>query len=131
MAVDTTITGANHRIKLEQREINLEIEGIDSSTDYVTEINVEGENGENIYRIHIFSKKPAEFYRLNTGEAADLLDPAEKLLESGKLVRQVDALSPVVMRPLPAEGNEDHQIPAFYGEPGVGKTTSAEESGDD
>tara|TARA_R100000664_G_scaffold8729_1_gene14397 strand:- start:6020 stop:6343 length:324 start_codon:yes stop_codon:yes gene_type:complete len=107
MAVDTTITGASHRIKLEQREINLEIEGTDSSTDYVTEINVEGENGENIYRIHIFSKKTAEFYRLTTGEAADLLDPAKKLLESGKLIRQVDSLSPQTRRPLPTGGDDD------------------------
>ena len=38
-----------------------------------------------------------------------MLDTSKELLEAGMLVRQVDALSPEVMRPLPTEDDEDDE----------------------
>lgn len=105
--VDTNVHNANHRIKFEQRRIELDIE--DFPPTYVAELVIEDRDGKNIYSLNVFSAEPIEIYRLASKEHADMLDPSKDLIEAGKLVRQVDALSPEVMRPLPTEDDEDDE----------------------
>ena len=105
--VETTVLRAGSRIKYAQRKIELDIEGCPPS--YVTELVIEGEDGKNVHALNIFSLEPTEFYRLVSNEHTDMLDTSKELLEAGMLVRQVDALSPEVMRPLPTEDDEDDE----------------------
>jgi hypothetical protein len=110
--VDTNVHNANHRIKFEQRRIELDIE--DFPPTYVTELVIEDRDGKNIYSLNVFSTEPAEFYRLASKEHADMLDSSKDLIEAGKLVRQVNALSPEVMReyfPQPIEDDEETDEP--------------------
>ena len=118
MTVATTVCNAGHRIKIAHREI--QPEGCPVS--YVLEFVVEDVNGEDIHTINVFAKEPIEIYRANSESRMEILRSTNVLLGAGLLVRQVDALSPEVMRPLPIEDDEDYQVPTVYGEPGVGKT---------
>ena len=118
MTVATTVCNAGHRIKIAHREI--QPEGCPVS--HVLEFVVEDADGEDIHTINVFAKEPIELCRVNSESRVDILHSTNALLERGLLVRQVDALSPEVMRPLPIEDDEDYQVPTVYGEPGVGKT---------
>ena len=118
MTVATTVCNAGHRIKIAHREI--QPEGCPVS--HVLEFVVEDADGEDIHTINVFAKEPIEIYRASSERRVEILHSTNALLERGLLVRQVDALSPEVMRPLPIEDDEDYQVPTVYGEPGVGKT---------
>ena len=124
MTVTTAVCNAGHRIKIAHREI--QPEGCPVS--YVLEFVVEDVNGEDIHTINVFAKEPIEIYRASSEMRMEILRSTNVLLGAGLLVRQVDALSPEVMRPLPIEDDEDYQVPTVYGHPGVGKTNITDET---
>ena len=151
MTTETTITRAGHCIKFISKKIDIG----NGTENYVLDLVVEDEDGENCHTVHVFTSKPTEFYRV-TGNAINTFTSADKLIEKGELVRQVDKMneeeSEIFDMGLVAwarrrvavygdirEGEEgydpeihggSHKTPKVYGEHGVGKTTFAEESDD-
>jgi len=103
MTTETTITRAGHRIKFMSKKIDIG----NGTENYVLDLVMEDEDGENCHTVHVFTSKPTELYRV-TGSSINTLTSVDKLIERDEIVRQVD--------------DEDYFVPTVYGHPGVGKT---------
>ena len=88
MTTETTITRAGHRIKFISKKIDIG----NGTENYVLDLVMENEDGENCHTVHVFTSKPTELYRV-TGNAINTFTSADKLIEKGELVRQVDKMN--------------------------------------